>query len=66
MDRKIFKLPIMKSGLTKLPCPTCAKGQLKIKNDTFHYEETKESKRGRSHEAWEPEWIESIYSCLLE
>ncbi len=66
MDRKSYKLPFRKTGITKFQCPSCGKGLLKIKKDTFHYSETKGSSSCHSHEAWEPEWIEYVYSCLLE
>lgn len=66
MDRKIYKLPIGKSGLTSFPCPTCGKKRLKIKNDTFHHKETKDSENAHSDEEWDPELIEYVYSCLLE
>lgn len=66
MDRKSFKLPFSKSGVTKYQCPTCEKGVLKLKVDTFNHSETKVSLEAHDHEAWDPDWIEYIYSCLLE
>ena len=66
MDRKVFKYPFNKAGLTKFQCPTCGKGLLKVKADTFHYQETKSSTKDHEQDEWEPEWIEYIYSCLLE
>lgn len=66
MDRKIYKLPFNKVGVSKFHCPSCGKGLLKIKKDTFHFQETKGSTKAHQHEAWEPEWIDYIYSCLFE
>ena len=66
MDRKVFKLPFRRQALTKYPCPTCSKGLLKVKKDSFHFEETKSSARAHHHEAWDPDWIEYVYSCLFE
>jgi len=66
MDRKAYKLPFTKDGLLRWVCPTCNKGRLKLKKGTFNFEETKHSKRGRNHEAWDPDWIDYVYSCLLE
>jgi hypothetical protein len=66
MDRKSYKLPFTKTGYLQWVCPTCGKGVLRIKKDFFHTEETRESKKAHSHEEWDPEWIEYIYSCLLE
>ena len=66
IDRRIFKSSFRGKGLTKWNCPTCGKGLLKVKPGTFHYEETRNSKRARSSGDWEPDWIEYLYSCLLE
>ena len=64
MDRKSFKLPFKKSKTPDWICPTCEKGVLRIKAGTFFMEERGPS-RDHSHKAWEPEWIENVYSCLL-
>lgn len=66
MDRKVYKLPLKKNSLSRWSCPSCNKGLLRVKVNTFHAEETKESKSARGHEAWDPEWIRYVYSCLLE
>jgi len=66
MDRKAYKLLFKRKGLSRWKCPSCMKGLLKVKTDTFQAEETKESKKAHGHEAWEPNWISYVYSCLLE
>ena len=66
IDRNTFKAPYIKDGLTHWNCPTCKKGYLKIKKGTFHHEETRDSISAHSNFAWEPDWIEYLYSCLLE
>lgn len=66
IDRKIFKLSFRGKGLTRWRCPTCGKGLLKVKTGTFHSVETGASKNARSYGEWEPDWIEYLYSCLLE
>ena len=66
IDRRIFKSSFRGKGLTKWNCPTCGKGFLKVKPSTFHSEETRASRRERSYDDWEPEWIRYVYSCLLE
>jgi hypothetical protein len=66
MDRKAYKLPFKKDRILRWMCPSCHKGILKIKKDTFYAEETNNSKKYRGHDAWEPEWIDYVYSCLLE
>ena len=66
IDRKTFKSSFREKGSTKWNCPTCRKGLLKVKAGTFHSEETRASRRAHSSGDWEPEWIEYVYSCLLE
>lgn len=65
MDRRIYKLPFNKNKSPDWICPTCGNGALRIKDNTFHFEELTSSKNAHNHEAWEPEWIEYVYSCLL-
>ena len=64
MDRKPFKLPLRKGSTPHWTCPTCGKGSLKQKKDTFSSHETSNS-RDHSHDAWEPEWITYQFSCQL-
>ena len=64
MDRKILKLPFTLDGAPDWVCPTCQKAPLRIRKESFSKEEKSQSK-DHSHEAWEPEWIEYIYSCML-
>lgn len=46
-------------------CPTCHKGRLELPNENFHYQETTASKDLRSHEDWDPEWIDYVFSGVL-
>ena len=66
IDRKKFKASFKKDELTNWNCPTCGKGFLKVKEGTFHHEETRDSVRAKESDDWDPEWIEYLYSCLLE
>lgn len=66
MDRKTFKLPFTKTGVSRYQCPSCRNGMLQVQDGTFHQSETKESKQAHDHPAWEPEWIEFIYCCLFK
>lgn len=66
MNRKIFKLPFTEEAVPSWQCPTCQTGFLRIKEGTFFSEETSLSKKAHDHEAWDPDWISSVYSCLLE
>jgi Domain of unknown function (DUF4145) len=64
MDRKALKLPFTLKRQPDWMCPTCEKGVLRIKQNTFCKEEVRTS-RDHSHEAWEPDWLEYVFSCLL-
>ena len=64
MDRKSLKLPFREGSPPDWMCPTCRKGFLRIRKDTFFKEELRSS-RHHSYDEWEPEWIEYVYSCLL-
>ncbi|MEP6935613.1 MAG: DUF4145 domain-containing protein [Nitrospirota bacterium] len=64
MDRKAFKLPFTKGRAPDWMCPSCSKGVLRIKDTSFFTDERALS-RDHSYEAWEPEWITNVYSCLL-
>lgn len=64
MDRRTVKLPFVTSRLPDWECPTCGKGHLKFKKDSFTFEECADS-RDHSHEAWDPDWIRYVYSGFL-
>ncbi len=64
MDRKDLKRWFTKDRTPDWICPSCGKGVLHIKPETFHSNELARS-RDHNHDAWEPEWIESVYTCLL-
>ena len=65
MDRKLLKLPFRASSTPDWVCPTCKKGILRIREGTFRQEELCNSREAHSHEAWDPDWIEYIYTCIL-
>lgn len=64
MDRKLLRRTFTLSHAPDWVCPTCSKGVLRIKKESFHKDELTHS-RDHSNDAWEPEWIEYVYSCLL-
>lgn len=64
MNRQALKLPFSVSRTPDWQCPTCGTGILKIRADTFRKDERRHS-RDHSQDAWDPDWIQYIYSCLL-
>lgn len=66
MDRKIFKIPFRRENIPDWHCPTCRKGILKLKPDSFQESELASSKASHQHEAWDPDWITYVYTCLLQ
>lgn len=65
MDRRALKIPFTRSNTPDWLCPLCKKGLLRFVDGKFHAEERKNSKDAHSHEAWDPDWIEYVYSGLL-
>jgi len=48
------------------PCPACRLSPLRLVPDTLRKGETKESKAEQSHPAWEPEWIDGRFTCMMD
>lgn len=65
MDRRALKIPFTRESTPDWLCPRCKKGFLQFVEGTLHVEERKNSKDAHTHEAWDPDWIEYIYSGLL-
>lgn len=66
MDRAQFLLPFTLQHLPHLPCPKCQVGQLTIDAKNFLQSETAASKKDREHDAWEPDWIHYVFSCVFD
>jgi hypothetical protein len=66
MDRNLW-IPPFRNGLPALPCCACRIGFLNIIPDSLKNIETGPSEHARSHDAWEPEWIDyrfaGFYRC---
>lgn len=65
MDRRIFQGIFTRSRPPQWPCPKCGKSILTISSQTFFQEEGADSKEAHEHDAWDPDWIETRFSCLL-
>lgn len=66
VDRRSLKIPFTRDRTPDWLCPRCRKGLLRFVEGQFHVEERKGSKGARSHEAWDPNWIEYIYAGILQ
>lgn len=66
MDRKAYKSTFGKSGLTPFHCPSCGKGRLKVQQGSFSHHETKSSRSSHGHEAFDFDWVDYVFSCILE
>jgi hypothetical protein len=64
MDRRTLKRAFTLDSPPDWICPTCGKGVLRIKKESFSKDERSHF-RDHSHDAWEPEWIDYVFSCLL-
>jgi len=66
MDRRLYKQEFRKDSHPRWICPTCGKGVLKIKKNSFLFSETSSSKKDQGHKDWDEQWIQYVYSCVLE
>ena len=55
-DKLWFKESFQRENLPSWPCPTCAKGTLLLKPDTFQSFRNAASVQHRNHPDWDPEW----------
>jgi hypothetical protein len=65
MDRQSFQPRFTQDNAPDWLCPTCGKGLLQIKPESFQVKERAHS-RDHSYEGWDPEYMEAVYICLLE
>ena len=64
MDRMTIKARLRKGFAPSWVCPTCNKGHLKLKKESFFESEISNS-RDHSHDAWEPQWMRYVFLCQL-
>ncbi|MFY9894412.1 MAG: DUF4145 domain-containing protein [Xanthobacteraceae bacterium] len=65
VDKLTWSKTFSRREVPALPCPGCRKATLKLDEKTLAVEETERSKKNQKHEAWDPEWTEERFSCLL-
>lgn len=63
--RTPWPLSMPESGATPWTCPACQRSVLELDKDSLACGETKESLESHSHDAFDTEWIDGRFSCLL-
>lgn len=66
ISRTVWKGEFTSTSKILWPCPSCGAGTLRLKKDTLASGETRDSKQAHEHEAWDPEWIDGRFSCMME
>ena len=61
MNRSIWKRKLSAHSMPSWPCPSCAKGTLRLIPKSLVRNETLESKRGHRHPDWDPDWLEYAF-----
>mgnify|MGYP003042699446 CR=1 FL=1 len=65
LDRSPWTKEIADHESLPWDCPYCTRGHLAICEDSLQKGETRDSAEGHEHDAWEPEWIDGRFACLL-
>ena len=65
IDRNLWRGGLRKAYSPQWPCPSCARGHLRLKRDNLHYKQTNESKRIDSVERNIMD-VAYVFSALLE
>lgn len=65
MDRAIFNLSFTKEHVPKWPCPACGSGHLTLVPESLVHLESQSSLAERDHDAWDPDWIRYVFSCMF-
>lgn len=65
MDRTPYQLPFSTDRIPAWLCPVCRAGHLILDEKHLLKSETAESAREHEHEAWEPNWIRYVFSCIF-
>jgi hypothetical protein len=47
-------------------CPICASGHLTLPKGSLIDAETADSENAHSHEAWDPDWIKTVFACVFQ
>jgi hypothetical protein len=66
MDRTPYQLPFSTDRVPAWSCPACRTGHLTLDEKHLVKSETAESLSEHKHEAWEPDWIRYVFSCIFQ
>src|SRR5690348_199664 len=66
VDRLLWKQSLTRWNAPLWPCPSCARGRLRLVRDSVTYEETLESRRSRSDETHSPLDVSYGFAAWLE
>lgn len=66
MDRTPYQLPFTDVRVPAWVCPVCRVGHLTLDKDSLINQETAASLKDRDHDAWEPDWIRSVFVCVFK
>jgi hypothetical protein len=63
MERELWSKHIGEHFMPSWPCPVCLRGHTQLVPKSLRYEETQPSKAEHGHEAWDPDWIEYVFTA---
>jgi hypothetical protein len=63
MNRQLWSESIYKTSIPAWTCPSCSVGHTFLIAESFTFNETAHSKKEHGHDAWDPDWIEYIFSA---
>jgi hypothetical protein len=60
-----YLLPFTVERVPNWSCPVCRAGTLALVQNSLTNQETAASRREHDHDAWEPDWIRSVFACVF-
>src|ERR1039458_5847352 len=66
MDRALWSHSIGEHSMPAWPCPVCQRGHTQLVPKSLRFEETELSKRQHDEEAWDPDWIEYVFTAWAQ
>ena len=66
MNRHIWTQSLSKHSAPMWPCPHCKQSVLALIPDSLLKKETKESKKARDYDGWDPDWITYAFNAWLK